>query len=455
MSGLTFLKLSNAVSAERCETLRAELERRGFVKTGRGYPAGYRDNDRLVLDDSALASDLFAQLGASLPAELTIDGERWRLHRLNTRFRACRYRDGQSFCIHRDGAYGPRDGLRSWLTLQLYLNDGSEFEGGRTRFYVDQRGEAVTTVVAPSLGTAIAFDHRLWHDGEPVTHGTKVVLRTDVMYERVAGASTAQHRGYIWRVVARCDGSLATSGRDGTVRSWSKTAPPRVHALGTSSVTALCEDRDGRLWYGTRDGRLGVIEGDGVRRVAQHESAILCVAASLGGKVCAGTASGTLINVDSSSSTVHQGWVWSVIALGDSFASCGEDGRVVIDSKSVRAFHRPLRSLVACDPSTLLVGDARGQVHRLDLASGRTTALNAHEAAVTSLAVQGQLWASASEDCRARLWRGNELLREWRSNDFLTSVAFTADGALVWAGYDGVVRYGSDQLSQPGSPRSH
>ena len=115
-------------------------------------------------------------------------------------------------------------------------------------------------------------------------------------------------------------------------------------------------------------------------------------------------------------------------------------GRLVIGEKTVCRFDRPLRALVAAPDGRVLVGDAHGQVHRVELTHGRSTALNAHDAAVTSLAVHHDLWASASEDGKARLWRGTRLLREWRSSDFLTSVAFTARGELIWAGYDGLVR---------------
>src|SRR6516225_5639485 len=78
--------LDDVIDEPRCAELIAELEGRGFAATGERYPRGYRDNDRLVFDDPVLAASLFEELGDRLPAELTVDGVRWALCGLNTRF---------------------------------------------------------------------------------------------------------------------------------------------------------------------------------------------------------------------------------------------------------------------------------------------------------------------------------------------------------------------------------
>jgi hypothetical protein len=101
-----------------------EAEAQGFQATGALYPACYRDNDRLIRDDAALAATLFERLRPVLPPSIERDGELWHLKGFNPRFRYCRYRAGQSFCIHRDGAYAPDAATRSLLTCQIYLNEG-------------------------------------------------------------------------------------------------------------------------------------------------------------------------------------------------------------------------------------------------------------------------------------------------------------------------------------------
>ncbi|WP_063037276.1 hypothetical protein [Nocardia pseudovaccinii] len=56
------------------------------------------------------------------------------------------------------------------------------FDGGRTRFYATgEPGAASLGVIRLETGTIVVFDHALWHDGEPVTHGMKWVMRTDVL----------------------------------------------------------------------------------------------------------------------------------------------------------------------------------------------------------------------------------------------------------------------------------
>jgi hypothetical protein len=223
-------ELAGAVTPERCAELVEMLVARGFEPTGARYPGDYRNNDRLVFDDAALADWLFERTRERLPAELVIDGERWLLEGLNRRFRACRYAGGQAFCIHRDGPYAPDAALRSHLTLQLYLDADPARAGGHTRFYADPRGDTRWASIEPRTGTAIVFDHRAWHDGEAVTNGVKHVLRTDVIYRRVAAVTRAaptshvddrvlhRHRGYAWQAIVCRDGTIASAGRDGTVR---------------------------------------------------------------------------------------------------------------------------------------------------------------------------------------------------------------------------------------------
>jgi len=59
-------------------------------------------------------------------------------------------------------------------------------EGGQTRFFANMTSAFSGTPylsVAPETGTALIFEHDIWHEGAPVTKGKKYVLRTDVMYQ--------------------------------------------------------------------------------------------------------------------------------------------------------------------------------------------------------------------------------------------------------------------------------
>lgn len=440
------LTLDAWLPPDACAALVDELNAHGFVPTGRAYPPGYRNNDRLVLDDPALAARLWPLIAPHVPATFDAAGARWRPVSLNTRFRACRYSDGQSFAIHRDGAYTAPDGRRSWLTLQIYLNEG--FCGGRTRFY---RNDEIWSAITPRTGRAILFDHRAWHDGEPVPAGEKLVLRTDVMFELVAELTPAlnrgaigRHEGYVWRVLERADGSIVSSGRDGTIRSGHEI----VYKTHDGSITGLAEDAAARLWLGLRNGSLRCPE---MSLDIPCGAAVLDVLALPEGGVAAALASGEVLIVTSGGVgkriAAHTGWAWSLAVQNGHLLSAGEDGHVRAhalpsggppSSLELRAPRLPLRA-IAASPALTLTGDAHGTVRAFDPAGSPLWTVAAHQAAVTCLALQGERWASGGEDGRVCLGRGARLEATLACEDFVRSVAFTRDGSIVYGGYDGVV----------------
>jgi prolyl 4-hydroxylase len=131
----------------------------------------YRNQDRVIADDPAVAADLFARLRPHLPARMGA----LRLEGLNTQLRFYRYREGQAFAPHMDHWYRP-DACRVTLhTVLVYFNKG--FAGGETRF-----SEQLDAVVVPKPGRVAIFQHKLRHEGCAVTRGTKYALRTDTIY---------------------------------------------------------------------------------------------------------------------------------------------------------------------------------------------------------------------------------------------------------------------------------
>ncbi|OWQ44143.1 hypothetical protein CDL60_27100 [Roseateles noduli] len=137
---------------------------------------GIRNNERTMVADAAWVARLWERLRElPLPA---LDGE--RAVGLPRDLRFYRYSPGQRFRMHKDGPWR-EDGRVSRLTFLVYLNDG--FEGGDTGF----REFAVT----PETGSALLFIHDTWHEGAPVTAGTKYVLRSDVMYAPAVDATAA------------------------------------------------------------------------------------------------------------------------------------------------------------------------------------------------------------------------------------------------------------------------
>ena len=130
---------------------------------------------------------------------------------LNARLRFYRYREGDYFRPHTDGAWpGSRvvgghlvhdaHGDRiSQMSMLLFLSDG--YAGGRTLFYPREggrsaEGEAIVASVATPKGAALCFPHgfhplHCLHAGEPVASGTKYIIRTDVLFALPGATSTA------------------------------------------------------------------------------------------------------------------------------------------------------------------------------------------------------------------------------------------------------------------------
>lgn len=185
------LVIHNFLSEEECAAL---IRRSEALAYELGTVAGVvnenvRNNERVIVDDEPLATDLFQRAEPFLPAVL----EDHRLVGLNERWRFYRYQSSQTFRPHRDGSYTR---MKTWeesvLTFMIYLNDG--MVGGDTRFFADveqafQEPPYPYLSVQPKVGAALVFLHRIWHEGAVVESGQKYVLRTDVMYGSHRNAS--------------------------------------------------------------------------------------------------------------------------------------------------------------------------------------------------------------------------------------------------------------------------
>lgn len=169
--------IDGVLSAEECAAQVARTEAVGYeaatitTASGVALRPDVRDNTRVIVDDVALADELWRRVRGEVPA---FAAGRQAIG-LNERFRFYRYDPGERFAWHADGVYRRPNGEESRLTFMVYLNDG--FEGGETTF--------AETSVAPRLGSALVFEHALLHEGSAVTSGRKYVLRSDVMYGRV------------------------------------------------------------------------------------------------------------------------------------------------------------------------------------------------------------------------------------------------------------------------------
>jgi hypothetical protein len=174
--------IQDFLSPQECDRFIARAEQTGFEEAPVSTAGGavmlksVRDNSRVMIDDPALAAQLFERARPFLPAALL---GRWQLTGFNERWRFYRYDPGEKFAPHYDGSFARSDDERSQLTFMVYLNDG--FDGGETKFYFKKEP---TLVVRPVRGAALVFVHWKMHEGAAVLAGRKYVLRTDVMYQR-------------------------------------------------------------------------------------------------------------------------------------------------------------------------------------------------------------------------------------------------------------------------------
>jgi prolyl 4-hydroxylase len=176
--------VDGVLSGEECAGLIARIEEAGCVPAPISTGAGFvmrpdvRNNTRVILDDVALARELFGRVAAHVPEQLS----GWTVAGANERLRCYRYAEGQRFAPHYDGSFARSPGEVSRLTFMVYLND--DFTGGSTDFPELERR------IVPRAGTALLFQHRLLHEGCAVTGGVKYVVRSDVMYRAATGATS-------------------------------------------------------------------------------------------------------------------------------------------------------------------------------------------------------------------------------------------------------------------------
>ncbi|NQZ78838.1 MAG: 2OG-Fe(II) oxygenase, partial [Ekhidna sp.] len=115
---------------------------------------------------------------------------------INARFRFYKYKEGDFFKPHTDGAWtGSRvindklvgdayPGLYSQYTYLILLSE--DFEGGATQFMVNANDSNVVNVRTP-VGGVLCFPHgrhplHCLHSSEEITKGVKYIIRTDILF---------------------------------------------------------------------------------------------------------------------------------------------------------------------------------------------------------------------------------------------------------------------------------
>ncbi len=140
----------------------------------------YRNNKRWLNFDKKLADIFFEKIKSYIPIEF----EGNKVSCLNERLSFLKYSYGEYFKPHEDGYYiRPDDSEMSYITVQIYLNDLKEEDGGATTFIENvYNGIYKNYSVIPKAGRVLLFEHDIEHEGSILKNGLKYCIRTDVMY---------------------------------------------------------------------------------------------------------------------------------------------------------------------------------------------------------------------------------------------------------------------------------
>jgi len=167
ISGRNIIIIDNLLTADECQEIIKERDV-SLMHIERG--AGVAIYDRGSFQSPVWAAKLQQRLRKYLPS--SIDPQ------LNVSFRFSKYVDGGYFGIHRDAVSQDTKGRRSFMTVNIFLNEG--FNGGETEF-IDENGRVVVSA-KPCPGRAAVFDQQILHRGNLVTGKIpKYLLRTDIM----------------------------------------------------------------------------------------------------------------------------------------------------------------------------------------------------------------------------------------------------------------------------------
>ncbi|KAG6426489.1 hypothetical protein SASPL_110712 [Salvia splendens] len=196
------IQIQNYLTSAESKAFRDAAEAIGFVHQGSLGPTmgeAYRDNDRIAVNDPALAEAIWGAGLNQFFSDFKIRGK--VAVGLNPNVRFYRYTAGQRFGRHIDESVDLGEGGRTYYTLLIYLsgapgkskdkskNDSSSQDsldplvGGETVFYGPRN--ALVAEVVPTEGMALLHIHGdkcMLHEARNVSKGIKYILRSDVAF---------------------------------------------------------------------------------------------------------------------------------------------------------------------------------------------------------------------------------------------------------------------------------
>ncbi len=215
------IEIPSLLSSEGMDLLKNELsngpwrsaDKHGKWQTGRTSAVPEPDDDvgswRTTFEDEAFANALWKTLKHYLPAyreskdESRFDTEgavAWRPIGVSSVFRVINYLDGGVLVPHYDSPFLIDGRRRTGMSVVIYIDAA---EGGDLRFVKDNQNDdnvkqwdfadwsrfphphEIISSHSTVAGSAWLFDHRILHDSSPILSGSKMAIRTDIIFEKV------------------------------------------------------------------------------------------------------------------------------------------------------------------------------------------------------------------------------------------------------------------------------
>lgn len=442
LNNLPITEFNNFLSSSESDALLQE-RLNGFQSALSHYPLYYRNNDRLVEDNTPLAQFLFEKLETVAIASLD------QMTGINDRLRFCRYQKGQLFSKHQDGVHYLNEVHASKYTFLLYLNDPDDFSGGTTEFFKSKYDETPDLVIKPMKGKLVLFDHRIWHKGAKIISGNKYILRTDIYVDRQE--HTYQHDGYIWSLMQVDENHFFSCGRDASIKLWNLALQcVKTMHIHSKSVVKMARLNENEFVSCSRDFTIKKWSYSGkVLATIYLKEMILDMVVNAAEKqlIAVGT-SGTIFLLNSElvvqkTIKAHTHWIWAVALIDKDVVSCGEDGRVVLTNlltgttKCVLKQEEAFFSIYT-DGTSIFVGTKSGMIIHFSLITHKRRNLALHLDIVRSITIyQNELFTCSEDNKIMRHAFSNGHTEEIRASDNFIQDILILNGQLYAAGFDG------------------
>ena len=171
LNGRPLIVIKNLLTKDECKELIKLMESQPKLEELR---SGFSKYERHIMISKEWADIMYARVVPHLPP-----GYREGVS-INDYFRFSKYSPGGYFLQHRDGLNQNKEGKRTIMTVNIFLNDEG-LVGGETIFFDDRTPKDPAVIVGPEAGTGAVFDREILHLGNHVKEGFKYLLRTDVM----------------------------------------------------------------------------------------------------------------------------------------------------------------------------------------------------------------------------------------------------------------------------------